>query len=407
MPLDQYAAIVGIDPWHFNQVTWPENPFRQNCRDVWLQYSYQWPDRASRNALAEAIAQAESRIAEYIDFFPAPKYITEEQHPYPRQRRVIDGTGPIPFPAYHEISRRKTVRLDWLRISSAGRRCVVEIETDAPVLFSDTTGDGFNDHAEITLAASSAPDGAAEKEIAVFAPDATTAQENRIRAVDVDIAEDGAITISGRAAVFVDPDAWAYFEGMVGEHTGPEAYAIDGLDASNFLDAVDVYWIYPSTAGDDYAPCEFGWERRASTAIATASGTLQVRDADRSIITPILADWNEDTEGWDVASCSTYGEPHLVRTWYYAGWPTDDRGWLTAPFARAVAALATAYLNRPLCGCGSAEELASYWQEIPAAPEGVWGTITQLNCPFGPQRGAWEAYTLCRDSFDSIGGVSL
>ncbi|MBD3268505.1 hypothetical protein GF373_17695 [bacterium] len=392
MPLDQYAAILGIDPWHFNQVEWAGNPVRENCRDVWLQHSYMWPDRASREALAEAIAQAEARIANYLGFSPAPTFFEEEQHTYPRKRTVKDGSAPVPFPAWYDTSRRKTAHLDWLRFIEGGRRRVVEIETGVTVTYSDTTGDGFDDRVEITPT-ETAPEGALLNEIAVFAPDADTDPQKRIRSLETSIASDRSITITGRSSSFVDQSAVEATENV-----------LEGADAGTFLDEIDVYWIYASDKGEDYAPCEFAWQESGTT-LAVDGGILQPWNKNRSIVTPIQATWDEDNEEWDVA-CTTRGEPHLFRAWYYAGWPADDRGRLTAPYARAVAALATAYLVRPICGCGQAEQLADFWQEVPADAQAVWAPYEQLACPFGPQRGAWEAYKICQDE-GNIGGVSI
>lgn len=97
-------------------------------------------------------------------------------------------------------------------------------------------------------------------------------------------------------------------------------------------------------------------------------------------------------------------EPHLARIWYYCGWPSDLQGRMQEPFARAVAALATALLMKPICGCGMSERLAEYWQSMPSNDRPV--SFDRLNCPWGPQQGAWEAWRICNEFMD-VEGVSV
>ena len=180
---------------------------------------------------------------------------------------------------------------------------------------------------------------------------------------------------------------------------------LDGDDATIYLTQVNLYRVYTSDEGNDYAPVEFAWQRSNLPSMFAASyGALTLWNPERGIVTPAQATWDADSAAWESVCESLTEEPHLARIWYYAGWRATDQGRVEEPWARAIAALATALLAKPICGCGQSERLAAYWQEIPSPTDGI--SYEQLNCIFGPQRGAWEAYQTCKDYVD-VGGASV
>lgn len=393
LSLDQYADILGIDPRHFNQVLTDSFPNNSECDDIWWQFAWQHPGKASREDLARAIAQAERMIAHYVGFWPAPTWIVGETHHYPYQQRWSDGDmGTVFFPALSQ-TRRKTVKANWKYWADGGRRRVDEIELGAAVVYSNPDGDGFNELATINVTSTDVTE---EYEVAVFADD-DTAPENRIRNLTVTIGAAGAITITGQSCLFVDPALWP---------AGTENDAIiDGDLVASFLATVNVYRIYTSKEDTDYAPAEFAWQRPTTPLFEMTYGTMQLWDPTLGIVTPIPATWDADDEEWDVAYWSCNGdEPNFVRLWYYAGWQCSTQGLMEEPFARAVAALATALLMKPICGCGYAEKLAGYWQELPNSDNPI--AYERLNCQFGTQNGAWEAYRICQEYMD-VEGVSV
>jgi len=395
LSLDQYADILGIDPRHFNQVLTDAFPVTDSCDDIWWQFAWQHPGKASREDLARAIAQAERLIAEYVGFWPAPTWTEAETHRYPFQKRWSDGDmGIVYFPALSQ-TRRKTVQTKWKRWVDAGRRRVDEIELGAVVNYSNPDGDTFNELATIDVVDT---DVVEEYEVAVF-PDDDTSPENRIRNLTVTLGAAGAITITGQSSLFVDPAFWP---------VGTEDDAIINGDdplMSEFLATVNVYRIYTSDEDTTYAPVEFAWQRPTLVPFGVSYGTMQLWNPELGIVTPIPATWNATDEAWTVAYWSCNGdEPHLARLWYYSGWPCSIQGLMEEPFARAVAALATALLMKPICGCGYAEKLAGYWQEQPATDVPI--AYERLNCPWGTQNGAWEAYRVCQDRM-GVEGVSV
>ena len=58
LPLDTWAAILGISPWEFNQCRFPVTKSAQ-CSDVVYQFPWQH-DHLSREEIGEAIADAVS-----------------------------------------------------------------------------------------------------------------------------------------------------------------------------------------------------------------------------------------------------------------------------------------------------------------------------------------------------------
>ena len=88
LSLDRYAAVLGIPPPHFNQgFSNVIFPITASCPAVWFQYAWQNYDSVSREDLALEIANAEQDIADVLGYWPAPKWIAQEAHRYPRHHR--------------------------------------------------------------------------------------------------------------------------------------------------------------------------------------------------------------------------------------------------------------------------------------------------------------------------------
>lgn len=369
--LDQFAAILGINPWHFNQMYCNAYPEEDACHDLWYQYAWMDADKASREDLASAISQAESIIADYVGFWPAPNWILEEMHRYPRPG--VEG-GPNPYdysPGWHALSRRKTMKADWGYYRHAGRRRADLLAAWVPVTYSDLDGDGYNETASLDLSTVNLSAVESPGEIGLF-PTTDTAEVNRIRFTTTDLV---AKTVTGRSALFISPALWE-----IGD-------PIDGDDSASYLTVVNVCRVYTSDEGGTYAPVTFGWETTGSPALIATAGTLIANAPDRSLLVPVPATWDSTLMVWKVLETWPLGEPHHAALYYQAGWPATLQGYMGTPFARAVAALAVALLHKPLCSCDRAEALVAYWQEIPER-----ATYRTAECPFGPQRGAWEAY---------------
>ena len=67
----RYAQIMQIPMPHFWQMAGPKSPLKSGCDDIW--------DEDARQFLAWTILQAEELIAKELGFWPAPKFITDEE----------------------------------------------------------------------------------------------------------------------------------------------------------------------------------------------------------------------------------------------------------------------------------------------------------------------------------------
>lgn len=396
LSLDHYAAILGIDPRHFNQMYCVDFPDQGGCSCVWFQYDWMDAGHASRDELARAIAQAESMIAEFVGFWPAPKYIEAEHLLYPKRRQYVSADGVWVQPQLLP-NRYKNLQTHWGRFVEGGRRATESIEAGAAVTLSNPDGDDYDELAtvEVTYTGSAT---LREKDIGVFfaGVDAST-DRSRLRNLNVAIAGN-VITITGYSAQFTDPALWENDD------------SIDGDLAASYVATVDVYRVYTEYQNTSNAPVMFVWQTTPTSGLGAAVsmgydyGVLQPWDTKPGVVTPIPATWNVTAAEWRTGSFSG-NEPHMAYLWYLAGWVTDTQGRMTAPFARAVAALATSLLHEPICGCGRAEKMSSWWQGYPNPREDVT-SYRQLDCPWGSKRGAWEAYAALSQLYTGAGAIS-
>jgi len=383
MSLDQYAEILQRQPDHFNQAYSLAFPVHLSSSAVFYQYGWNHDGHVSRDQIARTIAEAEQIIANELGYWPAPKYVTNEQtpHVYPR-------TSPL---AAYCIMTKPDVNLRWGHFLAGGCRALLPIEAGVDITSArtDTDDDGWDESFSFDVVHADASSWA-ESSIGVFAADDPTDEQHRIRHLTVAIDGD-TITISGRASLFIKMVEWN------------KNVALNGDDDSIYLEAVDVYRIY-TISDEDNPPVEFGWESRTeATQYATSQGVLQAVELASSRVGVVPAEWDATTEVWtrysspSIALCTP---PKVVRYNYLAGWPRDSQGRVAPPLDRAIAALATARLTGPISGGGeSIDKIYPYWQEVPT---GKTVYATQV-CPFGPQRGAWDAWNTVQSMLQADG----
>ena len=390
MSLGQYAAILGVNPVHFNQAFCTRYPESAGCGTLWYQYGWQYPGRASREELAQCLEQAEQMIADLIGFWSAPKWEVVEDHRYPKQHYMTNSVSqyyPAMSPGY-----QKTSETNWKHFIEGGRRNVETIELDVAVNYDDPDGDGFSERATITATYTGAGTLVANEVAAFFGTD--TDDEERIRYLEVTLGAGGAITIVGHSTQFFHPALW--------QNKDP----IDADDVvANYVDEVNVYRIYNSGDGNANAPATFFWQSTPCGCTRYPYGVLQYRDPGAGIVTPIPATWDASANAWTTASFTVTDEPDLTHFWYRAGWPLDSRGRIKAPFAQAIAALATALMSSPVCGCGGANKRVGRWQQYPSTEIPV--SYRHLDCPWGNRLGAWEAYAMLIRHFGEVGALSV
>lgn len=375
LSLDQYAELLGIPPCHFNQAVCALYPDDGGCRSVWWQYPWMSPGKASREELARCIAQAERMIAQLMSTWPAPKWIAEDVQPYPKTRYSLD------------IRSHKVIGTRWRNFIAGGRRAVALIAANVAITYPVDLATGW-----ATVSTAYAGSAVAD-EVAVFAS-TDTSPAKQMRHMLVTIAG-GTLTIRGRTSQFLLPALW---EGET---------VVDGDDSTQYLTTVNIYRVYNSAVDNAEAPIEFGWHVCDDTSPFMGYGVLQVRDARQGLVLPMMATWDDTAQAWSLdAYCSRpASEPDTMQLFYKAGWPLDPQGRVSEPVARAIAALATALLSSPVCGCSQAEKMSIWWQSYPSKEEPT--TYRQLEAPWGPKRGAFEAYRVLSTFWGGAGGIGL
>ncbi len=402
LAIDRYAQLLGINPAHFSSAARTDlMPIKASCSDIWLQWSWMDADRVSREDLAYAISEAEEEIAQQLGYWPAPKWIDDEMHSFPRHhRRTVVGSG------VNVRGFRKGLRAKWGKFIQAGQRGLTLIGDSTVPVYSDEDADGLDETATVTVAAGSLTDTC---EIKVYFEDEAGAQEWEIRPPRTVTLTGGNFVLTFWTWQFIDPDLW---EALT---TNEEFTAIDFTDAGNLVGNVDVYreftdfteisaqlfWEHESVAlGACCASCS--GSGCPSCTLTTQDGCIHVRDVDTGLIVPIAASYDEDEEQWVEQTFSECREPDQIKIFYYAG-ELDNRylrGAICDPlshfWAQTIAWLATARLERPFCSCANVQALADELR-IDLAFSGRDGGYLMseetLANPFGTRKGeirAWQ-----------------
>lgn len=377
LPIDQWARIMQLNPWWTNQwgISLPKSDSVQ-CPHVLMQFSWQ-QDFMSRELIAQSISMAESMIAEQLNYWPAPKYVTDEpiQYPRPRQRDYYAGGDTA-------RGQWKAVQVRWLKVQGGGVLARTAIDLAAAITRSDPDGDGLKELFTITVPTTVTD----PREIAIYYTSADRNAEPiseawRIRPVVVTIAA-GVATIKGHASLLAMPDKQLAYD----------AKKLDVNDATNYITTVEVYRLYrddsyditASTSKQGYAMWEQACDNPPCASLVSPV-CLGPRDPEIGYV------WVDYT----IAGCFSRAPDRLSLS-YLAGQPLEN-GQMNRTLADAVAHLATALLPVEGCSCAAVERILAYWRESPpAAGEGLRERLTGLGSadnPFGAKRGeryAWE-----------------
>lgn len=393
----RYARIMGINPLHFagahTASLGRQVYYSGGCDDIWYKYDWQAADKVSHMQLAIQIATAEAQIANFLGSFVAPRWVNEEAHVYPRPyRAAYYGTG-------RATRDLKMIKTRYGELISIGRRSTVLIGTaitsGSSLQYIDNDGDGFAELARVSVPTTLTD----VSQIKVYYPGFGADPRWEIRdAIKKEIA----------SGYFV-----AYFHSW--NLIAPELYdqppvdgdrpPIDVGTTANFLTTVEVYrefsdntlpgvTFYWSNYGDCLdTPCQD----------SAQGGCAQIKDARRGIVSPYPASYDSSSGAWVAEGWSEGHEPDRLTISYQAGFRSSTflAGFDTEPLdgnlAQAVAYLATARLERPLCGCSNVEALA---QRLMSDTSEVWSDRRFIvfgrdaaDCPFGSKVGeimAWR-----------------
>ncbi|GAG84340.1 unnamed protein product, partial [marine sediment metagenome] len=116
LSLDRWAAILGISPLSFNQLT-SQYYAVGNCGEVWFQTAWQNTDQASRDDISEAILEAEERVKALAGYNLLPDWTTDE-----RLNTVRPARPEVFSSGVNVRGQLKSVPLRWSYIISGGQK---------------------------------------------------------------------------------------------------------------------------------------------------------------------------------------------------------------------------------------------------------------------------------------------
>ncbi len=358
LPLAEYARIMAIPGWIFCQLDHPER-IKRGCDDPVLQSGYMGDPNyiVGRDEIANAIYTAEQRISAFLGFWPAPQWMTSEQHDVPQ----VPAVNQLPW-----------IYTNQGYLIAAGQEEWELIQSGVTVTYSDPDGDTVDEWASINFA-TTVTDGL---ELAVV-PNGRDPEvrEWRIRPLRTDISA-GTATMEGWAWLFTDPDL---FLGVVAGELGAVA---------NRLATVDVYRHYNKTYPTQ---AEYQWlpDTLACTgATATCTPVCQtacvvVGEGRTGQFYARPATWSGGA--WNRANWAGTGQPSSLKIWYYAGYrdplaqPGDVMG---ENLKQAIVRLANCYLPEAPCGCDFTQQRWSQDREL-NAERTMTHDIAQTQMHFG------------------------
>lgn len=408
LPLDRWFEIIGIHPFHGNQLhsdTYLPNA-SVKCGLHWYQYAWGNADRISREDLAIAIRQAEEAISNEVGYNLLPDW-TPTDPDYGEPERILFDRPSVPelYSGWGTDVRGKmrSIKLSRGHIIEGGVRTKVGIET-ATITRSDEDGDTYEETCTVSVGtAVTDPD-----ELRVYFPGEDAADEWEIKPIDVSIS--GAVaTIKFKIWQVVDPD----------KTQGLNPSSIDAETPGNFLTTVDVYRVY----NDEQTQVQFLFEEdgdicpcNSANCVAcqfdTQWGCFYNRDARLGLISPSPGDWDSDDSQFDWEDWTACRAPDQVRVYYYSGW-RDPRGSrpktkMDPYWEQAVAYYAAALLDKAGCDCSNAFEFIYKWQKDIAhsgKEQGAYSALfSQLANRLGTSRGAMFAISRIQQPGRRLGG---
>lgn len=395
LPLDEWARIMSIPLWAFNQVVWDDgvSPRSQMgaCPDVYVQNGA-WGDPnilVGRDEVAQAISVAEGMAAEMLNYWPATKYICGERIEWPVPSRGRQVRNPI-------LMTRKG------HVEGFGVEAWELLCENVPVTYSDVDEDGVLEVASVACPDISLYDlydlyydgmlVDTDRCHIVVAPHGYSPTNYAIRPLSITVDGDTAVaTITGWRWQFVWPRFWR----DVGEiRVTDDVYFIHGDDLYG-LEGVDVWKRYRDPRQQaqivwNTGPCD---EYACRDTCQTACAHLTDRELGMFKVTP--GQWDSSNEQW--LRQRSYGSsyPMYVRVWYASGYDDNTCDECTSMGPRmkeAIVRLANCFLPEAPCGCSITRER---WQKDREEMPIDSMDVELAQATFGvSMRGAVWAYTV-------------
>lgn len=359
LSLYEFANLIGVHPLHFAGID-TDIPGTVHCAKPWVQHEWQQGDRTGREAVARAIAMAESRMETYLRYHLLPTWKIDEQ---------ID--GPL------------ITKLGY--VIAGGRRATTLIDADAGITYSE---DAYWQKGTVTV---TVDEGTDPSEVRIFYPGTAADPTWEIRPASVSI--DGTTaTIEFRRECAVIPEQWEALEFEA---------VMDGENDAFFLAAADVYRVYNDpTLGASFTYPPSGCHCSGNCNGSEQAGCLYFGDPTLGIGLARPGTWTdgEFTAG-HYLNCMhpngikvSYLSGHRDSTGYpWANFPMDRMKRMSFQLAEAVAWFASALLERPPCDC--TVDSWEYWrQDLSLTANVRYAVQAAKPNPFGTRRGAVEAW---------------
>jgi hypothetical protein len=208
-------------------------------------------------------------------------------------------------------------------------------------------------------------------------------------------------------------------------------HAIDLEAIANYCTRIDVYREYTDTTTTSAV---FYWENDpasgftacvccggtgcAACTLQTQDGCIHIRDVDLGLVVPLPATYSATSAAWAANSWGECREPDQVKIYYYAGNLSREylRGITCDPLskelAQAIAWLATARLERPICACNNSHVMAmDLKRDLAFTPADGGNYILSdddLSNPFGTRKGevmAWRKISKLIERTPSVANI--
>jgi len=350
--LSQFAQILGLDPLHFAGGHSALRPVGAHCHDVWTQYQWQDPGKASREEIARSLKRAEEEIADICGYYAAWKWIADERHKLDR------GGSCCNVARTRLVTKRK-------HVLGGGAKAISDIDDVTREADIDPDGDGFAETAVFTLA--NIPTTWDLEEIRacykVYAPgDAENCRTDPSSDGYDEAWEVRPLKLSrSDTTVTAYLPVWHLFKPELYERLNPSQINAD--DANSYVDTLSFYRVYTDLSSQ----ASFMWGTDCvydvSCAWAIQPGCIRTPDPRTGIVTVVPGTWDADNDRYNATSFTYNTVPDAVRLWYRAGLERPAPGIVDSRMARLIVILACTRLDYPICTCGNAQTLVANWRE--------------------------------------------
>jgi hypothetical protein len=359
--LNAWPRVMGVNQWHFNQISGPGTfaPLAEPGDIIYVQ-----PDRKN---VADGLVRALAQGVPFLGTFHRPVYVTETVS--------IGGAWPGPY--------GRTIKTKYRHVQAIGRRGATLLEADAPVVYSDDgNGGGVNNIATITA---TVPSGTSADEIRLFfrqadslANEAADPRWEIEPLISVEVSGT-TVTIVGPRWLFVSPALWRQPYRSPNYNRSSINNGVT-TNASDFVTEVDVYRIYPDAT--NAVTYKVGHVPYCTDCTFTEyTGTAYVKDGPRGLVQLCS----------DCANVPCYGYPQYVDIHYLAGFPLDPfTGLPDSAIESAFVQLANTKMPYEPADF-SDEPLKRWLHDFERMPTSEL-TAEVIKNPFGIKRGQVEAF---------------